>query len=240
MSQFLYFIPNRAGADQQTIKAVGLDSVLGNCGITSCGCGAGPNGGQGVVVAANEIDGKERQVGYYEGAQTWQERGGDHGVWIGVVNGSRPGPDDLDRDEQIGGYYVLLEDSNEWIIPLARVFPEGSLLTQDMNIGLDGKIVKAILPKFRKVSKLGDKALDASLSQLGEVEGQEPTYLTEEESFAIALAALNLNYRIEGPEIRMLSPLITTKNIKVVISAFIDWPKFHDAKKKDISQSPGK
>ena len=137
MNGFLYFIEDKKTVTQADLTAAGLGYAF-EADYSFRETTTGPSGKAGSVIGVGD------GVGYFPARQKWTPMPGKVGIWIGSDNDSPPSPEDLARSEQIAGYSVTLGCGRnfECLIPVARVFPEGTRFPQAMLIGKDGKLVK--------------------------------------------------------------------------------------------------
>ena len=240
MGGFVYYFPKCRLANAAVVKARGLLDVLGTTKIESREVHAGPDKGSGCVVARH---GNNGSVQYSPESQTWV---GVHDAdyWIGFDTDTPPSPNDLARDSIISGHFVTLEDGNSWLVPAARIFPDGSALPQRLMLGPNGELVSTVLPRFAAISRDAERvweSLRAGLvspsdgksssekDDLKSTEDVEPLLVTE--AWTIAIAALGINYRVGQAEISALG-VITTANLKHILEAFVDLPTLLSAAKE--------
>lgn len=203
----LYFKPN-------TCKSAPIPS----CCTAQCGANPGPGGQDGMVYS----DGNGR-TGYYPDNQKWTKV---NDWWLGVSR-EKINPDTLLRDEVVDGHFVKLEDGNEWLIPVARVFPIGTNLPESLVLGPDGQLVKEILPRFAAFTQKADEVFEFFRKEKG---------LLQTEAWEIAVEALAINYHVGRQEVSALR-LLTTANIAKIMQAIIDMPTAMAAEKKKIEQA---
>ena len=146
------------------------------------------------------------------GGVEWVNTG--NGVYFGVDPGW--GPDDFARDETVAGYPVALADGNEWVIPLARVFPAGTALPERMTFGVDGAVVREVLPRYIGLSRFAEEVY----AQLIDADGDDVSR-PEPEVTAAAVRALGVNYRLGFREVMALG-LLTTGNRTAIVHALVD------------------
>lgn len=240
MSEFLYYFgEQRHALDKAAWKALCAEHGLAHLARTVPtvrGC-RGPDGGDGIVVAAR-LDGGGSAPGYYPDGQDWYQCGT---CWIGVTRDTLPGPDDLQQREILPGHNVELADEREWLMPYAIVSPGKlalpSQFVKDKEIGNARKLKE----RYRD---FGERAF-AFWGRVGDAtEGRIEA--THEELIALATAGLSLNYRVGEHEVHMLG-VLDTENIWELCFAAIDWPgyerMFSDAveaqKKTDSPTVPG-
>lgn len=226
MNGFLYYIP---GQPEATPESVGLEATFAGASVPSgevTGSG-GPDGNHGKVYALGDT-----VCGYYPDTQEWRKCGA---FWLGWYRDETPGPQVLERNELIGGHRVKLCDGNEWLVPVARSFPNGTCLPERILIGPDGEWIKEIIPEYVAMSQKAE-VIWKSAESTGEFTE------TFEESADMALMALSINYRIGRHEVGALE-LFTTQNLSDVLLALVDWPTVEwllkeDSKKKELGSPP--
>jgi len=220
MSGLLYFLPGRRAATATAIAAAGLSDVVEH--FAQREALTGPGGESGLVIAPACPDGKAAQCGYFPASQHWVAATCGR-YWIGRETDNPPLPEDLQRPEMVAGHLVALEDGNEWLIPVARHFAQGTALPQALLLGPDGQLVAEALPRFAKLSSHAERAFDDFCRAAGSPNDAEGEPLTIAEIWAIAIEALALNYRISAEEVSFLH-LLTTQNTLRIAEALIDWP----------------
>jgi hypothetical protein len=225
MSKLLYFIPGRQTANENTLADAGLAELFENTPHNvPRGTETGPTKQGGVVVAANGT-GKGR-VGYFPDDQEWKEVN-DGKYWIGVFSDDSVTPDDLARTEQINGHLVKFQDGNEWLIPAARCFPEGTKLPQSLILGPNGELVEEILPRYAQMSAKAEKVWEMYLKEsamlaAGTVpEGYQ--IMSRREQWDIAIEGLTINYCINEHGVSILK-LFTTHILEDIFRALVDLP----------------
>lgn len=226
MSVFLYFIEGQDKvAKPERLKEIGLDDVMRGITPTCCGCQRGPGdkGAGGLVFAAPPADGSAVKIGYYPSEQTWQKSVNGK-YWLGWFTDQPPMPKALARSEQIAGHYIRLGDGNEWLVPEARVFDQGTNLPEALVLGAKGEVVRQPLQRFAQMSADAERIWLQLRAELRHVEAgsrddsaapeavrdYEP--LSDAECFDIAVRALQFNYRIGPQEVSALTLLDTASS----------------------------
>lgn len=248
---FLYFIEGQNTAAADIIAAAGLAYALGDgTAITTREALAGPGPkNRGGIVLAYGGDGKTdpASVGFWPDRQVWRPAGQAGGTYVGMPAGpeaktQKPGPADLMRAEPVGGYIVDLADGNPWIVPVARIFPEGTAFPQTLAIGPEGQLVSEPIEEFAAAAGDADRIWDAVRTDHDMLEdGEEPTAIDDIEAFRMAVRALAINYRVGPAEVSALK-ILTTTNVLRVLACFVDYPAFAAAEladaKKNGEQAP--
>jgi hypothetical protein len=173
-------------------------------------------------------------------------------MWLGWSNAAPPTPTDLARTEQIDGYVVTLEDPSsidnsalrsaafryaeqsrqsaigncQWLVPIGRIFPEGTALPAALALGPGRKIVRTVLPRFAEACRTAGRIWDQVRAAVGLLnEGEKVAPMSDLEEFEAAAAILGLNYRVGAAELSALGCL-TTKNLQTVLTCFVDLPGY--------------
>ena len=225
MPGFLYFLESG-----KTIETAGLTYALDPNATVSRETTAGPGARGGIVVAHKGTE--AGNVRYDPTGQTWRKI--SDGVYLGFDPANRPGPADLQRDEIIRGYPVTLADGNDWIIPLARIFPDGmaakalpnGAIPQALGLDDEGKLTKKPLAEFAEICEFAERIWDIVRADAGLLdEGETVAPLEDAEAWKIAVKALGVNYRVGGREVSALE-LLTTANVMALLQTFVDFPSF--------------
>ena len=217
MSGFIYAIPGGIVTEKK-LEEIGLMGVFADVipNFTQRGTAQGPGGGDCTLICIGD---NPEQLYFKPEEQTWQPSlNGKYQV--GIINGAKPTVKDLARENQINGHEVEM-NGEKWLIPLARMFPEGTLLPQTMLIGKDGKIIKEPIPRYAEFSRKAETLWEDVEKILGWREGEKK--LTEEEKISLIVDALGFNYRVGEDEINALK-LITTSNLMNIYGAIVDLP----------------
>ncbi|GAH17325.1 unnamed protein product, partial [marine sediment metagenome] len=131
-----------------------------------------------------------------------------------------PQPEELQRPEQIAGHIVKLGEG-QWRVPLARIFPEGTMLPQSLLMGPDGKLISKILPEYAEFSSKTEKLWKYVSYQSGL--SDEPVEISAEELWQTTAGALGLNYYVGADEVNAMQ-LLTTANMQKIFEAICDIP----------------
>ncbi len=250
MSQFLYFIPDANAADDALLKRVGLEHLLG-APRRQGRIDRGPGGGPGCLVTLGPKSGDGPDVGdgppsglsWLPDAQEWPECP-DAGFRIGFTKGLPPQPRDLARADLIDGHAVTLEDGNEWVVPIGRVFGLGGARYRRLRIGPGGRVVGgAAIARLEAVERDAERfwrTVFPPEKKAPEDPAAAPV-MTDEEQAEAAVRALAVNYRIGRYEAMNALGLLTEENVARVLLALIDGPRLTEALKKNgpLTPSPG-
>jgi hypothetical protein len=212
----VYYVPGLTDARRGAIEERCLGHIFDPEPFPFSYLGAnGPDGSNGLLVAAGEGKGVGKAVHTHE----WRKAPGERDWWIGVA-GETP-PQALARKEQIAGHEVELGDGRRWIVPVARTFGLGTRLPQRLVLGPDGETWEGEpLERYAKISAKAERIERACLGDLGDDE--EPVHVMGEGA-TVAVEALALNYRI-GPVEASALGLLTEPVVFRVLWAFIDGP----------------
>lgn len=227
MAQPIYFVQDVASVGRQQAAELGLGGVLPQ--LSARQTARGPSGGGGCL-ASFTAD----RLAFDQSAQTWRKLPGGK-VWFGWWNDAPPGPEDLQRAEQLPGHQVKLRDGREWLVPLARAWSDSGYspkIPAALDFDESGQLCRgAVEPRYRD--------LEEAAKQFAEFffEGGSTTY---EALIGWACAALSVNYRLGRHEALALG-LFDDQFIAAqdVLRAVIDWPGFQaiTGKKSEGPQS---
>lgn len=209
----LYFLPSVVAWHPDMAERFGLSRVLdgrpSGREVTN-----GPGGKSGLLIADRSVP--AGQVEFHRDAQTWQPRYGSE-AWMGFTTNEPPGPLELERSHQIDGKQIRLGDLQDWIVPQLRQFDatEGSeslvwrcrleqTITQDPETGRLslGEVVK-------KYAAIWDAATPIAASIESQILQGKSASIDDETFEKFPAELLNLNYRVELPELAMLGLLST-------------------------------
>ena len=207
MSRFVYFLPGLAECrvDSALLERFGLRELFRGTAVRARQTAAGPDGAGLLVCDAAEPE----PAPAYTGGQRWARRL-DGLAWTGYAADSPPAPEELLREDQVGGHRVLLGDRRQWLVPVARMFPEGTLLPETLVMGPKG-LVRQVAPEY-----LG---LWEDACRLWDSGGQ----LADEEVWQLGARALAVNYRLGADEVNALG-LFTSATLGKVAAALVDAP----------------
>ena len=217
----IYFVAGQQAA-KPAIEAAGLGYAFDGFQPTAGETSRGPDGTPGVLMTVGSA-----KLGWFEHGQTWMK---DHGgrFWAGFYTDDRPTPADLQRPSLIGGYRVRLEDGNEWLVPIARQFPEGSQLPRTLLLGPDGKLVAEIRAEYIALWKSACRVWQSIAGQQPTAKNEIHTDLEEATCWRIAIEALAVNYRLGVTEANLLR-LIGSQTLPQIMMLLIDWPTYQAA-----------
>lgn len=251
MSTFLYYIPGpkkwptKEDAEKNPIDVAGIRGMLGHAGMSMCGVIHGPDDKAGCVGCRSLGDKFPRPMtGYYPKRQEWVNCGK---YWLGYDRESPPVAGALLRPEieQISGHSVELT-SGKYMIPLARIYPEGTALPQAIILGPDGhEWIEQPLEQFIGFSKRAEKYWQIMLEAMGDIdEIPENMKMTRQELISFAMEALCFNYYLTGREISLYK-MVLSSNADMIVEAVVDGPELlkrmkkldQDGKKKDDRQT---
>lgn len=221
----LYFLPDVHSWTSDTPSQFGLDRVIDSA-PTRRETHDGPSGGPGMLIGLDR-DHPER-IAYRKDEQTWVRRFGSE-AWMGFYTDTPPGPLDLERPHQVDGPTLRLSDDSEWVIPRLRLFDQSEgaesltwRVMLEQSIDQDPETGRLILGQVvRKYAEIWDKATPIADSIEAQIlQGKNATIADDVyEQFPADL--LNLNYRIDLPEIAMLR-LLSTVTIRRITQLALD------------------
>lgn len=208
MAGFLYYLPgvtSHPTLDQLVERGLGYafegDRFAG-------GKPRGPDGGEGYLVADPQ---RVNLIGYLKDKQRWVQCGD---VWVGVYTDAIPGPEDLAREEQLGGHWVKLADGRPWLVPVARSYVEqdGELrwlhaLPRSLKRTPDGHWMPGyVLPKYRTLWEVAVRFDDALAAARGEADQNDPrlVVLRFDDMIDAAIQVIAWNYRVGPAEAELL------------------------------------
>lgn len=212
MGCFLYFVPQAEGsAVADDIEGADLGDRLPEGTFTSGGMEAnGPCERRGWLVA--RLGKKESLPLYNAETQTWRQcEGGKY--WLGYVTASPPGPGELEREEAVVSWGVILGDKNRWFVPSQKVLPAY------WNIDDDGEMIQQLRPAYTALSKEAGVLFDFYMAK-----GLDATFEMILEKKAemrdLAIRALALNYRVTKWEVAVLGLLDDSGVASIVLALF--------------------
>lgn len=242
MGSLLYFLPGHTdGPHREMIENAGLGYILDGHhteGLSTRACYQGPDGQAGLVVSVvpqGQKDEANSSIGYKPDRQTWTPPVRPGEAWLGIPK-DKPTPRDLERRTTINGHPVRLEDGNDWVIPLARVWPEGTELPRIVFRSVNGELMGRIRSEYLGLATIAERIFySIGSSNPGEVQDRKRISLGvgPEEMWTAACRALEVNYRVSEREISALE-LMSTDCLPNVALALIDWPSIerYGAQKK--------
>ncbi len=253
MAGFLYFIPNRPAVSDADMQRLGLSSVLGD-GTPPCVGGKGPEGMTGVFCVLSSVPESREDGSKYmrhdKAAQTWRkcEKGA---YWLGYWNDDKPGPQDLMREEAVGGHTVRLEDGSVWTIPLAMVMGGGTAFATKLTLNDNGEWINgSVEDRFASICERAEDVFefwmyDAKAAAGGEDEAEdgesaERPVLVIADLYDLAADALAVNYHVGKHEVDALN-IFTDHNAVFymtadnILGALIDFPTIVDTLKKNAA-----
>lgn len=266
MAGLLYYWGKRdTGVTPPELVAGGLGYAFdAESPIARVGCGNGPDGAYGVIIADDRHT-AGKQIGYYPDAQRWvklpgikpekstlEEKAGE--LWVGCWKDSPPTPEQLQREQMLDGHWVMLGDGQRYMSPVARRLQEqaGQLtffnpLPKRIRFDDDGNpITDEVLGPYAALWPYAEKWWEQwrSVISVKAVENAEDRgepieiVVPFEEQAAAALCAITTNYRVGMGECNLLG-LLTEESMGAVLGALIDLPTLKDYAKKNTRQTAG-
>jgi len=220
MKPLLYFFPQGSQTNLDQIPGGSLLSpVSTGHGYAKVDVVNGPSGPGKVVwfhpKANAELD-PDCKLGYFPHQQTWRE---GPGYWVGVYNGKIPTPEDLGKTQQIGGYFITLDDGHKWLVPVARYLDGSSDFPKRIGWGKDGEYVEEPLPRFQSLCETAESLFQQYLH-----EGDTPI---SQEMYTAAAEALQVNYAVDKVGFGLIG-VLTTSNVSLVLSSLFDFPRVYE------------
>jgi hypothetical protein len=196
---FLYFLPGKSAGDKLDLDALGLSHARAPGEPTKAPVTKGPDDGPGLLL----VFAGDHAPRYVAAEQTWRKSpGGGH--WVGVFNAHKPGPEDLAREQVIGGEPIRMLDGADWVIPICQSPVRGRpTVPRQLDLDDQGQWVRRVLPKYARVCEDAERVFHHWLGE-NWVADVPPVSLSEDEGWRIAADALAVNYRVSPLEIAML------------------------------------
>jgi hypothetical protein len=159
--------------------------------------------------------------------QVWRKmpRPGQQDVYLGYWRDAKPGPEDLKREKQVGGYQVAMLDGSRWTVPLVMYFDESagqlrSNLPSYLDVDDEGNLVPGqVIPLYSHLWELTAPFAEQMLSENGPEVSLEDIYLA-------ARTLLQVNYVVDAAEIAQAQILTTEQMAHNIVSVAVDWPTY--------------
>lgn len=229
MSGILYYLPGQPSIVRAELEPLGLGHLLEPGGpgpsVTQA-LGHGPDGGDGCYFSVPGRGGRGEAPARDAEKARWSPVEGSR-AWIGVLEGARPGPEDLAREGQLAGHLVELADGQRWLVPVARLlngstrFPRK--LTREGGAWVQSVVRQPFADLFNTALRVWD-----TLTNTGSAN------LSLDEASSVAVSALGINYRLAAPEAVALELLDTDVLVKV-LRALVDWPSLEELGKAEAA-----
>jgi hypothetical protein len=209
MQRFLYYIPRITSATEGRLVEFGLrDRFVGMPGQRIEP--TGPDARGGLILSSG---------GEPANCPPW-EQWTDFGKWWLAVEHPAPGPDDLQRPLQIGGYKITLADDNEWKVPTILKWDTSGpfeLHHFRSNLSLvhrfkDGKVRYCVRKEYEPLAEIGDRVLKMFKEQKWDGFDSDDAW-----------ALLSANYLVGREEILTLG-LCDNHHLALILQAAIDLP----------------
>lgn len=178
----------------------------------------GPGGEHGCLITALPAKSRKppRLWGYYPDRQEWTRV--RENLWVGVDPADRPGPEDLSRARQFGGYQLELADGHRWRVPTIRDPEGGSSLPRDL-FWAEGAFVERIKDAYGRY-------WEDSAEVCGWVYDGQPLRKQDlPRAMELAIAAVGLNYRYDA-RLHNVLRLIDSTNVLSVLGLSVDTPTY--------------
>jgi hypothetical protein len=200
MARFLYFVPDSSATSLDGLPDVHPKKVLAGANAVCRGTTDGSTGEPGVVVMVQEPDDAENPTkhGYYPDTQEWKVYPG----WsLGWEKDNLPRPNDLAREDPVGGEVLKLGDGREWTLPLLG--PAWQELPGTVQDKPDGGCEVVMRKEFLPLCKESEWWFNVLLQKSVYSFDRLLTFVSD---------ALATNYHVGRPEVGSLG-LVTTKPI---------------------------
>jgi len=221
MSRFIYFIPGLDHSPSNIeLEDIGLNHLKNNW--TDYVGSSGPTNAGGAILGGSCKVQNGVLIGYYKDNQEWTECN-DGKFWIGYQKDFRPNPEDLEKENILIGYEIVLGDGNKWMIPIARRFESGCILPQSIFLDGAGVLKGEILEEYIIFSKQAEDIFNDFVSNMEPDKEFKAKVDTVGYMFEIAVEAISLNYNVSKWEISLLR-LLTTDNSSRINLSIIDFP----------------
>lgn len=167
----------------------------------------------------------QETLGLHLDSQDWASEDNGSGAYAGRWRGKPVCPSDLARPAMVHGHMVDLEDGQEWMIPLARVFPQGTMLPKILYRSNDGTMMGKVRREYLSLCITADEVfrslMDASR------EGEQGLIDMGKLLDAVTMA-LGVNYRLSSYEVGFLE-ILGTQSIIDAAWALVDRPAIEKA-----------
>ena len=213
MASFLYFVPRAQGIvpNRALLEPLGLWGALGGRSVEAVPSD-GPENLRGLLLL-DPGEAVERRR-FDASGQVWTpEVAAAPRYHVGAWRDALPGPDDLGRASPPIGWSVTMGDGRSWLVPAARIFPEGTQLPATLILGPDG-LSREIRPEYAALSALAER-----LWGIFETGGPVPFRDLADG----AIQALAVNYRLGAAEVNLLR-LFEESVLINVAKAMVDMP----------------
>jgi len=210
----LYFISGKKSVTKDEYESLGLSHLAGTSPSYREVIGTGPDGGKGVILHPTVSGETAPKIEYKPDRQTWVKC---KRFWVGWENGEKPGPNELRREKLCTGYPVELNDGNEWVVVIAKIFSttgeDATHLPEYFGLDKDGGMITKVIERYSQVVEDAKRFWDVSVNS-AKGGGWD-------EAVPMAARALGVNYRISTAECLALN-LFTHDNVNEVLTALID------------------
>lgn len=220
MAGLLYYLAGAKTLGRAELEPLGLLPALGDGYRVAQVMERGPDGGGGLIAAANEGI-EDVAVRNHLTRQTWQQIPGKD-WWLGFYHDDRPTPADLRRTRgSVAGHAVRLLDAQDWEIPIGEYLPR-AFTKNEAGEWIEGPV----LPQYADLDAIAERWCNArGKAETTEIDSGARVVIPFPviEGIEASARALEINYRIGVEEVAMLS-LIGNEQIIEVLDALIDLP----------------
>jgi hypothetical protein len=171
--------------------------------------------------------------------QQWKPfPGGDDQPCIGLTEGQKPTPEQLQRPSMLRGHWVTLADGSRWLVPVARGFDAASermYMALPMQLELDCSTGRWIAGGVEAQHKAFFDLAESHAQKRWEMLQRGELQFVDDNADALAIAALQTNYRVGNYELSFFPGAYTPQSRQQILDAVLDVPTWVEwsNKKKD-------
>ncbi len=228
--QFIYAVEGRSVVNAAKLAECGLDNILREPSRVMQAPSETP-GARGCIFSSGQ---DVKRLRYTADKQRWEKSINDK-YWVGYWLDGKPTAADLARDNQIGGHRIAV-DLSDWLVPCARVFPEGTRMPRSLTLGAAGIVYSQVMAKYQAFCKQAEVLWDDLERLVGWAEGDQ--VMDAAAKFGIVVEALGFNYAVGVDECNLIE-LLTSENIERFLWVIVDGPalvEHMEACKKKVSR----
>lgn len=210
---FYYFIPTTAHKTKlprSVLAEYYLDAVIDTPIIAPID--SGPDQRPGLIVVDASLS--KTAIRYLPAAQTWTQSI-DTDAWIGHDGTTPPPIASLVRDRTLPGGLIHLDDGQAFLVPHARRYREiGDAIVPTIalpqSLGRDRStkawLPKSVIPRYRPLWDLLVAYIETQDTAIAAADADDdsPIYFEFAGLHDLAIAAINVNYRIAADELELL------------------------------------
>ena len=226
MSSYLVYVPGEHADNESTLVAVGLGGIVDPFNPAKVAkVDAGPDGSAGLIFHWIDQDKPNANPIPDTASNDWAKAKPCEALkagrfWLGKPKWDTITPASLERRSAIGGMRVLLDDQQEWSIPVARQSPH--------DYRLDDSAQPVRKPQARFEKFYNDTARFYELFRRYWETGVD---LSLDEAWSFANEALSINYRVNADIVDWLELLGDESMPMLICATFEMAPALDDVKK---------